>query len=185
MADTCTTLIYLHYVADIKIPLNMYNLNEVNYGPGPEYGRLTITQEENTGGTPKTPEIINTLMSITNPLDDYMKRNIADEKIFSSEYVSVDTCSSTSSNVESPTSPATVQNMCSQLIKEGLKLTLQKKRRNNLSTSETESNSTHSQLLSLHGVMSKYDESSLDTEEDDGNSLYGDGSGSSSGVCIY
>lgn len=168
----------------------MHNLNDVNCGPVPEYGRLIVTQQGNgTETTLKTPEIIDTLMSMTSPLDEYVKRNnlsnLAEDKLFSpSEYTSADTCSSTSSNVDSPTSPASVQSMCSQLIKEGLKLTLQKKRRSNASTSETESNSA-APPLPVPCMAAKYDESGLDTEEDDGNSLYGDGSGSSNGVSTY
>lgn len=164
----------------------MYNPNDVNCGPGPEYGKLTVTQGDNTA-TPKTPEIINSIMAITNPLDMYVRRGSAprEDKILSpSEYTSADTCSSTSSNVDSPTSSPSVQSMCSQLIKEGLKLTLQKKRQNNLSTSENDSNaSTLLNPICPSKFVHPHDESSLDTEDE--GSMYGDLNGSCGGVSIY
>lgn len=144
----------------------MYDLNEVNCGPGPEYGKLTVTQE-NYGAVPKTPEIINSLIAIS-PLEEYMgKRGIHEYESFSG-----DTCSSTSSNVDSPTSPVTVKNMRSQLIKAEVKIRLQKKQQKNISTNEEDSVCQNQQPTRSSWLGC--DESSMDTEEDDGNSLYGD-----------
>lgn len=145
-------------------------LNDMNCGSGPEYCKLSVSQSDNTA-TPKTPEIINSIIAITNPFE-YHRRgsSTGEDKILSpSEYASADTCSSTSSNVGSPTSPPRVQSMCSQLIKEELKLTLQKKRQNTLSSSENDSNAS-TPVNSIGAIADKFanrhDESSFDDEDD-------------------
>lgn len=63
-----------------------------------------------SGATPRTPEILNSLISMTNPFDRL--RTTAN-----------------SPQSEASNSPPSVQHTCSQLIKEGLKLTIQSKRR--------------------------------------------------------
>ncbi|XP_065201637.1 activating transcription factor 3 [Planococcus citri] len=164
----------------------MYNLNDMSCAPGAEFDRLSVSQGDNTT-TPKTPEIINSIMALTNPFE-YVRGGSgrAEDKILSpSEYASADTCSSTSSNVDSPTSPPRVQSMCSQLIKEELKLTLQKKRQNTLSSSENDSNaSTPVNSIGIGAIADKFahrnDESSFDDEDD--SSMNGDFNGSLCGL---
>ncbi|XP_036141292.1 activating transcription factor 3-like [Monomorium pharaonis] len=94
----------------------MYNLN-VNVNPSPTgaAGLLGVTAAAEV--TPRTPEIVNSLIAMTNPFEGYGSGN---------EKSMRDRTDSTSSGEPSPPS---VQHTCSQLIKEGLKLTLQTKRR--------------------------------------------------------
>lgn len=117
----------------------MYNLN-VNVNPGPTAGAaaglLGVAAAE---VTPRTPEIVNSLIAMTNPFEGY-----------SSNEKSRDRTDSTSSGEPSPPS---VQHTCSQLIKEGLKLTLQTKRRANGSGDE--------------GKKKKKEDGSADDEEED------------------
>ncbi|XP_029165221.1 activating transcription factor 3 [Nylanderia fulva] len=95
----------------------MYNLN-VNVNPSPTgaAGLLGVTTAA-AEVTPRTPEIVNSLIAMTNPFEGYGSGN---------EKGTRDRTDSTSSGEPSPPS---VQHTCSQLIKEGLKLTLQTKRR--------------------------------------------------------
>ncbi|KAL6254530.1 hypothetical protein P5V15_014583 [Pogonomyrmex californicus] len=99
----------------------MYNLN-VNVNPSPTgtAGLLGVTAAA-AEVTPRTPEIVNSLIAMTNPFEGYGSGN---------EKGMRDRTDSTSSGEPSPPS---VQHTCSQLIKEGLKLTLQTKRRANSS----------------------------------------------------
>ncbi|XP_018362154.1 PREDICTED: activating transcription factor 3 [Trachymyrmex cornetzi] len=99
----------------------MYNLN-VNVNPSPTgaAGLLGVTVAA-AEVTPRTPEIVNSLIAMTNPFEGYGSGN---------EKGTRDRTDSTSSGEPSPPS---VQHTCSQLIKEGLKLTLQTKRRANSS----------------------------------------------------
>ncbi|KYQ56004.1 Cyclic AMP-dependent transcription factor ATF-3 [Trachymyrmex zeteki] len=99
----------------------MYNLN-VNVNPSPTgaAGLLGVTAAA-AEVTPRTPEIVNSLIAMTNPFEGYGSGN---------ERGIRDRTDSTSSGEPSPPS---VQHTCSQLIKEGLKLTLQTKRRANSS----------------------------------------------------
>ncbi|CAG9762222.1 unnamed protein product [Ceutorhynchus assimilis] len=89
---------------------------------------------ESGGTTPRTPEILNSLIAMTNPLDGYHFGEVA-PKIRSSvppaASTSSDSNSSSSSQVESPVghNPPSVQHTCSQLIKAGLKLTIEQKRK--------------------------------------------------------
>lgn len=69
------------------------------------------------GATPRTPEILNSLMSMTNPFE-ILKNG---PRMASSPQ---------SDSNSSSSSPPSVQHTCSQLIKEGLKHTIQSKRRN-------------------------------------------------------
>ncbi|XP_071055776.1 activating transcription factor 3 isoform X2 [Onthophagus taurus] len=96
-----------------------------------------------TGATPRTPEILNSLMAMTNPLDGYNfgddapkqpkhhhhGTNTNNNNSFTS--ASSDSNSSSCSQLESPTNngPNSVQQTCSQLIKAGLKLTIEQKRK--------------------------------------------------------
>lgn len=80
----------------------MYNLNvNVNPSPAAAASLLGVAAAE---VTPRTPEIVNSLIAMTNPFEGY-----ANEK-------SRDRTDSTSSGEPSPPS---VQHTCSQLIKEG------------------------------------------------------------------
>ncbi|EFN86886.1 hypothetical protein EAI_04548 [Harpegnathos saltator] len=83
----------------------MYNLN-VNVNPSPTAGAaaglLGVAAAE---VTPRTPEIVNSLIAMTNPFEGY-----------NSNEKSRDRTDSTSSGEPSPPS---VQHTCSQLIKEG------------------------------------------------------------------
>ncbi|KAG7197336.1 hypothetical protein KM043_018449 [Ampulex compressa] len=115
----------------------MYNLNvNVNPSPTAAAGLLGVAAAE---VTPRTPEIVNSLIAMTNPFEGY-----TNEK-------SRDRTDSTSSGEPSPPS---VQHTCSQLIKEGLKLTLQTKRRANGSGDESKK-------------KTKKEDGSADDEEED------------------
>jgi hypothetical protein len=81
----------------------MYNLNmNVNPSPGTAAGLLSVAAAV---ATPRTPEIVNSLIAMTNPFDG-----------FSAGERSRDRTDSTSSGEPSPPS---IQHTCSQLIKEG------------------------------------------------------------------
>ncbi|KAK0163393.1 hypothetical protein PV327_007078 [Microctonus hyperodae] len=119
----------------------MYNLNvNVNPSPTAAAGLLGVAAAE---VTPRTPEIVNSLIAMTNPFEG-----------FSSER-SRDRTDSMSSGGD--LSPPSIQHTCSQLIKEGLKLTLQTKRRANGSSDEGKK-------------KPKKEEGSADDEEDDDSS---------------
>lgn len=85
----------------------MYNLN-VNVNPSPTgaAGFLGVTAAA-AEVTPRTPEIVNSLIAMTNPFEGYGSGN---------EKGMRDRTDSTSSGEPSPPS---VQHTCSQLIKEG------------------------------------------------------------------
>jgi len=85
----------------------MYNLN-VNVNPSPTgaAGFLGVTTAASEV-TPRTPEIVNSLIAMTNPFEGYGSGN---------EKGTRDRTDSTSSGEPSPPS---VQHTCSQLIKEG------------------------------------------------------------------
>ncbi|XP_034941652.1 activating transcription factor 3 [Chelonus insularis] len=118
----------------------MYNLN-VNVNPSPTAtGLLGVTNNE---VTPRTPEIVNSLIAMTNPFEGFVNEK------------SRDRTDSTSSGGEP--SPPSVQHTCSQLIKEGLKLTLQTKRRANNSSDESKK-------------KTKKEDGSADDEEDEDSS---------------
>ncbi|XP_044730701.1 activating transcription factor 3 [Chrysoperla carnea] len=124
----------------------MYNLN-VNVSSS-NSGSLNTTSNqlsvvnnllavENAANTPRTPEILNTLIALTNPLDNYdfndtsrSTKSIQNNKISSyNPAFANDSSNSSGSQTESPTSQASVQHTCSQLIKAGLKLSIQSKRK--------------------------------------------------------
>ncbi|XP_029675810.1 activating transcription factor 3 [Formica exsecta] len=120
----------------------MYNLN-VNMNPSPTgaTGLLGVTAAA-AEVTPRTPEIVNSLIAMTNPFEGYGSGN---------EKGMRDRTDSTSSGEPSPPS---VQHTCSQLIKEGLKLTLQTKRRANSSGDDSKK-------------KTKKEDSGADDEEED------------------
>ncbi|EGI66089.1 PREDICTED: proto-oncogene c-Fos [Acromyrmex echinatior] len=124
----------------------MYNLN-VNVNPSPTgaAGLLGVTAAA-AEVTPRTPEIVNSLIAMTNPFEGYGSGN---------ERGTRDRTDSTSSGEPSPPS---VQHTCSQLIKEGLKLTLQTKRRANSSGDDGKK-------------KTKKEDSGADDEEEDETSI--------------
>ncbi|XP_077292757.1 activating transcription factor 3 [Arctopsyche grandis] len=81
--------------------------------------------------TPRTPEILNSLIAMTNPLDDYNYN--ASEKCATGGPRSVNdsTSNSSGSPLGSPANSSTpsIQKTCSQLIKAGLKLSIESKRK--------------------------------------------------------
>ncbi|KAJ9596962.1 hypothetical protein L9F63_011992, partial [Diploptera punctata] len=108
----------------------MFNLN-VNVSTSASSGSNTnLLGVESSCTTPKTPEILNSLIAMTNPFDGFVRNvpRLASCPPGGSENSS----SSGGSPLGSPSgnSPPSVQHTCSQLIKEGLKLTIQTKRRN-------------------------------------------------------
>lgn len=80
----------------------MYNLNvNVNPNPAAAAGLLGVAAAE---VTPRTPEIVNSLIAMTNPFEDYTSEKSRDR---------------TDSISSGEPSPPSVQHTCSQLIKEG------------------------------------------------------------------
>lgn len=109
----------------------MYNLNVNVSSSAAGSSGSNLLGVESSCTTPKTPEILNSLIAMTNPFDGYAMRNVP--RVASCPPGGSDTSSSSAgSPLGSPscTSPPSVQHTCSQLIKEGLKLTIQTKRRN-------------------------------------------------------
>jgi hypothetical protein len=114
-----------------KDSFKMYNLNVNVASSAAGSSGSNFLGVENSCTTPKTPEILNSLIAMTNPFDGYGMRNVP--RIASCPPGGSDTSSSSGgSPLGSPccNSPPSVQHTCSQLIKEGLKLTIQTKRRN-------------------------------------------------------
>ncbi|XP_060530273.1 activating transcription factor 3 isoform X2 [Cylas formicarius] len=145
----------------------MYNLN-VNLAATAATAASNLIVES-ACTTPRTPEILNSLIAMTNPLDNYQFGDDA-PKLASSGLPgasSSDSNSSSSSQVESPTTnPPSVQHTCSQLIKAGLKLTLEQKKRKHNSDAED--------LLDLDTVKrlrSDYSESEDDKIKQESNGL--------------
>uniref|UniRef100_A0A1B6DII2 BZIP domain-containing protein n=1 Tax=Clastoptera arizonana TaxID=38151 RepID=A0A1B6DII2_9HEMI len=135
----------------------MYNLNM----SGPGGNNLLIPQGE-ASSTPRTPEILNSLIAMTNPFDSYRSGNVP--RLASSPPGGSDTLSS-SSGSPSCASPPSVQHTCSQLIKEGLKLTIQTKRRQTeRSSTSTSTNDDDSTKVARRDEVSR---DSLGDDEDD------------------
>lgn len=141
-------------------------------GPGGN-NLLSIPQGE-ASSTPRTPEILNSLIAMTNPFDSYRGTNAP--RLASSPPGGSDTTSS-SSGSPSCVSPPSVQHTCSQLIKEGLKLTIQTKRR------QTERSTTSTSTNDEDGTkMARRDEVSRDSlGDDDDDDLFSTGDGVSYG----
>jgi len=102
----------------------MYNLNVSGSG-GSGMLSLPLPQGENST-TPRTPEILNSLIAMSNPFDSSYRAHAP--RLASSPPGNSD-ISNSSSGSGGCVSPPSVQSTCSQLIKEGLKLTIQSKRR--------------------------------------------------------
>lgn len=114
----------------------MYNLNVNVSAAGTAVNNLLAVESACT--TPRTPEILNSLIAMTNPLDGYSfggeaaKGNGSGNGGCTSSYsLHHDSDSSSSKEADSPTtnSPPSVQHTCSQLIKAGLKLSIESKRK--------------------------------------------------------
>ncbi|ALC48500.1 Atf3 [Drosophila busckii] len=132
------------------------------------------------GHTPKTPEILNSLIAMTNPMDNYnfnasgncsaastpvvTVRNFCGNPNGQSQDSSHSSCSA--SPLDSPAGTATtpsVQQTCSQLIKAGLKLSIQSKRK--LSTCDSSSGSEQPNSKCSRRGDEDCDESSDDDSE--------------------
>ena len=121
----------------------MYNVIDVNLASSAATGVLNgLLGVETAGSTPRTPEILNSLMAMTNPMDNYNfgddapnnGASVASTPINSSKpftMTSSDSNSSSCSQLESPTSGplSSLQQTRTQLIKAGLKLTIEQKRK--------------------------------------------------------
>lgn len=111
----------------------MYNLN-VNLAQSAANAVNSLLSVDNACTTPRTPEILNSLIAMTNPLDNY---TFGDEPPKTTRSgppttMSNDSNSSSCSQLESPTTtPPSIQHTCSQLIKAGLKLSIEQKRKYN------------------------------------------------------
>lgn len=108
----------------------MYNLN-VNLATSAANAVNNLLAVETGCTTPRTPEILNSLIAMTNPLDNY---NFGDDAPKSATgplaSASSDSNSSSCSQMESPTNTTpSIQHTCSQLIKAGLKLSIEQKRK--------------------------------------------------------
>lgn len=110
----------------------MYNLN-VNLAATAANTVSNLLSVESACTTPRTPEIVNSLMAMTNPLDNYTFGDDAPKKRANAPITSMssDSNSSSCSQLESPTTngPPSIQHTCSQLIKAGLKLSIEQKRK--------------------------------------------------------
>lgn len=84
---------------------------------------INISSIPNGELTPKTPEIVNSLLAMRNPLDSFQRSSNKHPIDFGDN------------NQLPETKPPSIQHTCSQLIKEGLKLTIQTKRRQNSGSS--------------------------------------------------
>lgn len=106
----------------------MYNLNVDLAAASANAANSLLV--DSTSNTPRTPEILNSVIAMSNnPLDNY---RFEDSKQYVSRALpmSSDSNSSSCSQLESPTTnPPSVQHTCSQLIKAGLKLTIEQKRK--------------------------------------------------------
>lgn len=154
----------------------MYNLNVS--GAGGASNLLSLPQGESSCTTPRTPEILNSLIAMTNPFDSY--RASSAPRLASSPPGGSDTTSTSSSGSPSCMSPPSVQHTCSQLIKEGLKLTIQTKRRQTGRYATT--NASQEEDISK---MAKKDEVSGDSlGDDDDGGLFSPGDGVSVDACL-
>ncbi|XP_037969863.2 activating transcription factor 3 [Plutella xylostella] len=114
-----------------------YNLS-VNVNLAAPVGSLLAAEQG--GNTPRTPEILNSLIAMTSPLEQY---NYPDKNTDAGFKNGCGNDSNSSmSNGSSATSPASgtpqsIQKTCSELIKAGLKLSIESKRK--MSGSDTDS----------------------------------------------
>ncbi|XP_039293195.1 activating transcription factor 3-like [Nilaparvata lugens] len=112
----------------------MYNLNLAGASGS---NLLSVAGGESSCTTPRTPEILNSLIAMSNPFDSYRGGTLG-PRLASSPPSGSDTNSTCSSGSPSCVSPPSVQLTCSKLIKEGLRHTLQTKRRNNSVSSDAQ-----------------------------------------------
>lgn len=116
----------------------MFNLN-VNVSAAATNAAVNnLLAVESACTTPRTPEILNSLIAMTNPLDSYSFNNAKNKNC--PQNVNNDSNSSSSQGETSTSSPPSVQHTCSQLIKAGLKLSIESKRKYS---------ETHDDLLDL------------------------------------
>ncbi|XP_055907992.1 activating transcription factor 3 [Eupeodes corollae] len=143
--------------------MRMFNLN------------IPQTLGLDAGSTPKTPEIVNSLMAMSNPMDNYFTStqgiSVRSFNSMNPQAISQDSSHSSCSGspLDSPAGTATtpsVQQTCSQLIKAGLKLSIQSKRK--LSTCESSSGSEQTT-----SKCSRKDEDTSDEEDCDSKSIKG------------
>lgn len=139
-----------------------YNLS-VNVNLGAVSNLLAA---ESASSTPKTPEILNSLIAMSNPLDQY--HYSSNEKCPTPGYKSGNDSNSSMSNGSSASSPASgtppsIQKTCSELIKAGLKLSIQSKRK--MSGSDTD---TCVKRLKKEESDDDYDSSHTATNKSDG-----------------
>ncbi|CAH0559901.1 unnamed protein product [Brassicogethes aeneus] len=151
----------------------MYNLN-INLAQTAAAAASNLLVES-TCTTPRTPEILNSIVAMTNPLDTAFgcsANQSPNNRVPSGPLtnLSSDSNSSHSSQVESPTTnnPPSVQHTCSQLIKAGLKLSIEQKRKHQSSDGEdlldmdkikrikrTESESDDDKFKHEHGMQNE------------------------------
>lgn len=138
----------------------MFNLNINVTTAGTAVNNLLAVESACT--TPRTPEILNSLIAMTNPLDNYNFSNTPNATANGKsgkncpQNVSNDSNSSSCSQGETATSsPPSIQHTCSQLIKAGLKLSIESKRK---------FSETHDDLLDLDITPKRIKKSE---EEDD------------------
>ncbi|CAB0004724.1 unnamed protein product [Nesidiocoris tenuis] len=94
---------------------------------------LGVPVGEGTGATPRTPEIVNSLMAMTDPFKLIRAGAGAGGGV---RLANSPPSSNSNSIVAASSSPPSLQHTRTQLIKEGLKLTIQSKRKSSLSVSE-------------------------------------------------
>lgn len=148
----------------------MYNLNIS--GAGAPSNLLSVTQGESSCTTPRTPEILNSLIAMTNPFDTYRGGAGTGPRLASSPPSNSDTNSTCSSGSPSCMSPPSVQHTCSQLIKEGLKHTIQTKRRHHIGPQEP---FNHEDINRMGPRNEEVSHHGFDDDDDDDLSLTGDG----------
>ncbi|XP_026678166.1 activating transcription factor 3 [Diaphorina citri] len=129
----------------------MYNLNNTGTPMCPQPASSCPKPTDNT---PQTPEILN-LISCTNPFDNYPPFQSPAGKLISPP--------DTGSPNGNSSPPQSVQHTCSQIIKEGLKLALQTKRR----TSYSSCSESYYQGGTGGKEMTEVSRDSVEEEEDD------------------
>nr|CAH7763158.1 unnamed protein product [Callosobruchus chinensis] len=156
----------------------MYNLN-VDLAASAANAVNSLLSESG-GNTPRTPEILNSLIAMTSPLDDLQFVNgvakraaIATDSAASPASAAAapaaSSCDSNSSSsgcgsaADSPcgSNPPSVQHTCSQLIKAGLKLTIEQKRKLN-----SRGGSQDEDLLDLDKVSKRIKRDASESEDD-------------------
>lgn len=140
----------------------MFNLNINVTTAGTAVNNLLAVESVCT--TPRTPEILNSLIAMTNPLDNYNFNNQSNTSNTKNgrncpQNLNHDSNSSSCSQGETSTSsPPSIQHTCSQLIKAGLKLSIESKRK---------FSETHDDLLDLDITTKKIKKSEEEDEDGD------------------